>query len=361
MIRNHKSGKWVRYNSPHYRKLLKQQEETGEKIFLKKDIRHLNKTRVRTGGGDSENERRDMEIRQTNEEIDNRCSICYSNADEYGVELVLMQPCKHAACISCLARHCKKKAEQNLLPCKCPFCNEPIEGTILPKERIILPKTILGMHITVKKYRGVGTVARAIRAINDTNTSEKFTKMDYICQQIVDSIYEQTHKHIEENKKGRYKGIQARLNKSEIKVELASRYLEIPVQFKAKKETEQRVYACADDVRNYKLEHLGVFTTKDIYADNKVLETLMLTFGELHDTGCDLMVWIPITATRGSDYSGPHVNDYSVGKQLVGDVQKMFNEAGNKGTKHIITHYPTTTSRYPIWTVTLNNFYTPPE
>ena len=364
MIRNHKSGKLVRYDSSHYRKLLKQQEETGEKIFLKKDIRHLNKVRVRTGGGDSETERRDAEIRRTNEEVDNTCNLCYRGVNELDVRMVRLS-CKHTACVYCLAKHCRTKADNNL-PCQCPFCNAPIKGP-----SIILPKTIFLMHITVNKYRrgvgaaaramGVGAAARAVSAAramrvnnDDTNTPANFQKMDYIREKIIDTIYEDIHKYIEENQEGMYKGIQVQLNKRAIKMELAIKYLPIKVHVATNPHAE-RVAECADQLRNYKIENWDLFDAKDVMTDVTVLNRLVFS-GDLHDKGCDFMVSFPITATRGPAYSGPHVTDYSVGKRLVDDIKMKYVRSKNN-TEPIITHYPTTKSRYPEWTVSVKNFY----
>lgn len=369
MIRNHKSGKWVRYNSPHYRKLLKQQEETGEKIFLKKDIRHLNKVRVRTGGGDSETERRDAMIRQMNEEVDNRCNLCYRSVNELDVQMVRLS-CKHTACVVCLAKHCTTKANDNL-PCQCPFCNETIKGP-----SIILPRTIFIMHITVNKYRGVGAkvhevgaraAARAKRAVrgmrankntvapeNTDDTPKKFQKMDYIREKIIDTIYEDIHNYIEENQEGMYKGIQVQLNKRAIKMELAIKYLPIKVHVATNPHAE-RVAECADQLRNYKIENPDLFDAKDVMTDVTVLNRLVFS-GDLHDKGCDFMVSFPITATRGPTYSGPHVTDYSIGKRVVDDIKMKYVRSKNN-SEPIITHYPTTKSRYPEWTVSVKNFY----
>ena len=380
MIRNHKSGKWVRYNSPHYRKLLKQQEETGEKIFLKKDIRHLNKTRVRTGGGDSENERRDAMIRQMNEEVDNRCNICYRGVNDLDVEIVVLS-CKHAACRSCLVKYCKAEADQNKLPCVCPWCKDPITG---PSS--ILPRTVLIMYITVERYRGVGAkvnevgaraaarakrAVRAMRANNNTvapentdDTPKKFKKMDYIREKIIDAIYEQLHEHIEKKKKTElYKGIRVRLNKGAAKVELAYKYMIKPVEFSASTYKEQSVYYCTNYIRNYKMNNPDFFNSKEVRMDEKMIEHLVFS-GELHNKGCDLMVSIPIIAEREPSYSGPHMNDYVAGNEIKDDLRNKYitdrlQRSKNANAKPIITHYPTKESKYPVWTVTLNSFYAP--
>jgi len=138
MIRNQKSGKLVLYNSPHYRKLLKQQEETGETFFLKKDIRTFDKDRV-------------LQVHRFAKPRDDveDCPICMEPCLPSQNCLRLM-PCGHRICEKCIQTDCFNKLYVNRT-CVCPICRIPLTG---PPEIFVKKKT-LRITVEVVKHKKV--------------------------------------------------------------------------------------------------------------------------------------------------------------------------------------------------------------
>lgn len=132
MIRNQVTKQLVRFDGPHYKRMLRKQREPGSpKYFLKKDIARAAKER-RSRGGASTNERspeNHMDWSAYDEEImgmmnRDTCDICY---EQVLPASMVQLGCRghHTMCFDCLQKWCVDKLPSE---CTCPLCRAPIRS-----------------------------------------------------------------------------------------------------------------------------------------------------------------------------------------------------------------------------------------
>ena len=124
MIRNQVTERYVRFDGPHYNKLLRKQSVPGSpKYFLKSDIVRLSdeskSTRnTRAGGSNNAND-----VEMTNAD-DVACDVCF---DDVPLIALIDLGCQggHRVCAKCVHQWCVEKLP---MVCTCPFCREPIRS-----------------------------------------------------------------------------------------------------------------------------------------------------------------------------------------------------------------------------------------